>query len=152
MKPIQLIITLLFIFISCSALSASKSLYKWKDKNGVTQFGERPPAGVEYEVIKMRGGKGGSGAAAAPSITSKTSSKEDSDPKMKEQIDKANNYMKESCKIAKLNLDTLNNSARISIDDGEGGSRVLSDEERKQKLEQTQKQIKRFCNSDGKDK
>ncbi len=142
--------TLLAILVSVSAnlaLAADNVLYKWKDAEGNIKYGDRPPKGIPYERIKVRQAK--SGSAAAP-ITEKMDAPKQDNSAVEKELSKAQKQMAEACRIAKANLQTLNNARKIRIAADDGGSRLLSDEEREAKKKETQEQIDNFCNPETK--
>lgn len=142
--------TLLAILVSVSAnlaLAADNVLYKWKDAEGNTKYGDRPPKGIPYERIKVRASK--SGNAAVP-ITQKLDAPKQDNSDVEKELSKAQQQMVEACRIAKANLQTLNNSRKIRVPAEDGGSRLLSDDEREEKKKETQEQIDNFCNPEEK--
>jgi hypothetical protein len=51
----------------------------------------------------------------------------------------------ERCKILQANLQAMQNHGRVKMADANGEVRVLSEDEKQQEMESTQKQIKIFC-------
>ena len=51
-SSIYSIIALLFIQLSMLPANA-EGIYKWKDKSGKTQYGDKPPQGTKAEPLKM---------------------------------------------------------------------------------------------------
>ena len=49
--------TVLLVGVALLGLSTAASateVYRWKDANGVTQYGERPPEGTQAERVALR--------------------------------------------------------------------------------------------------
>ncbi|WP_196140444.1 DUF4124 domain-containing protein [Aliikangiella sp. G2MR2-5] len=136
----------LFFLASVSQdLAAAKYMYKWKGADGQIHYSERPPQGVEYTRIKVAddGGKTTSKVPQAPA------------PKEEKKEEKKSNYAEwrdENCRIAKENLDILHNSGRISQDDGQGGTRLMTDEERKENIKSFTEKRDKYCSSEAEKK
>ena len=145
LKSLVSIIIILSLSTSGFAAKSTKSkVYQWKDANGNIVVSDQPPKDVPYKVITMKTDSSSKNnrkaSAAAPPNKGKTSKND-----FNSQFAQAQEHMKEMCRIAKANLDTLKNAAKIGVDDGEGGTRTLTEEERKEKLSTTQKQIEKYC-------
>jgi hypothetical protein len=141
--------TLLAILLSVGAnlaFAADDVLYKWTDADGNTKFGDRPPKGVPFERIKIRKSK--SDTATTP-ITEKVNAPKQEDSEVQNSISKVQQQMAEACKVAKANLKTLNTARKIRISTDDGGSRLLTDEEREAKKKETQEQIDTYCKNEG---
>ncbi|MCO7225300.1 DUF4124 domain-containing protein [Pleionea sp. CnH1-48] len=143
-KSTLLIGTLLAIFCTLST-AEKKPYYKWKDSEGNVQYGERPPKGVKYEIIKIHSGKKNSRASAKPAATQTDTSQQAEDNSLHNELRKAKERIDEGCRVAKINMETLKTASRIGVDDGQGGRRLITAEEKAKKMEETQKQIDRYC-------
>ncbi|PWK44451.1 DUF4124 domain-containing protein [Pleionea mediterranea] len=139
----NVLITGFLAMFSLMTLAAEDVLYKWKDAEGNIKFGDRPPKGVPFERIKVRRSKS-TGSASA--ITEKLDAKKQDNSDVEEQLSKAQQQMAEACKIAKANMSTLNNASRIKVA-VEGGTRLMTEEEKEAKKKETQRQIDEYCNS-----
>ncbi len=133
---------LLAVILSVSigaAEKATKVTYKWVDENGITQFTERPPQNRAYEkiIVTSSGGRDVEEVSADEAV--ENAKEEALDPV--DEIQKAN---ERNCKIARQNMDVLNNIARIRVTEN-GEERILSPEEKAERIEDTQKQIDTFC-------
>jgi hypothetical protein len=132
--------TLLFItvILAChSVFAAVKIMYKWTDEKGEVHYTERAPKGIEYTRITTHVDADNAAATRVP--TPKT-------PAIKD--DKKSSYgtwRQENCTIATQNLEMLNTASRIGVDDGQGGKRLMSDEEKAKQIAQMQEQIEKYC-------
>ena len=64
----------------------------------------------------------------------------------KQRVQKANKEItQKNCMIAQNNLDTLTNSARV-FTETDGERRLLTDQERSDKLEVAQANVDKYCN------
>ena len=147
-------------FFACVALGvqAEQDFYKWVDEKGVTHYSQSPPEGMNKEsrvetvnvrtripvdaekaladLEKKRGelNKGREEAAA-----------KENGKKNAGQLDaKTRELNKENCVQWQKDLETLQ-KANIREDDGKGNIKVMTEEDKKKRLEQTRKNIKDFC-------
>jgi len=126
------------IFLLSANLSAeNKITYKWTDDEGEVHYTERPPKTGEYTKIITHVDK---------SSVVKTAPKPVSQPEAEEKKDSYGTWRDDNCKIANQNLDILQNAARISVDDGQGGKQLMSDEQKQEKIAQMEKQRDKYCN------
>ena len=138
---ISLSFTLAFL-ISAVNVSAESYTYKWKSADGEVHYTERPPAvGIPFTKIRVKddGRKGQTQSKLETSSSENAASKKD---------DAYKGWREDNCKIANQNLDVLENSGRISTDDGQGGTRLMTDEERKAKVEKMKAKKDKYCAED----
>ncbi|MEE4245088.1 MAG: DUF4124 domain-containing protein [Kangiellaceae bacterium] len=142
MKLKNILAVFLFTTLSAYAASAESYLYKWRDAEGNIKYGDRPPKGFKYERIKVRNSQ--TGKSSAP-ITQKLGEKEQDNSDITKQMNRANEQMKQGCKIAKANLKTLNTASRIKKTEADGGSRLMTPEEIEAKKAEMRQKIKDLC-------
>lgn len=139
----------LALTVSLGALdvsSAEQYIYKWKDAQGMVHYTERrPDPGIPFEKVRRRADKSEKPVAANPSSPQQTSKKDT--PK----DDSYGSWREENCRIATQNLDILQNASRIAQDDGQGGTRLMTDEEKAEKVRKMTEQKDKYCsqNSNG---
>lgn len=146
-------LALLGALLAAPAMAAQ--FYKWTDENGVTHYSETPPpdsvksstaikvpsrqpSGAETAAqnlqkqreaaIKALDEAGKKGTAATPGAAKDN----------KEQY-------AERCKQLKANLAVMESSGRVSEKDDKGEKRILTEEEKAKRIEDTRRQIKAFC-------
>ena len=148
-------LALLGALLAAPAMAAQ--FYKWTDENGVTHYSEAPPpdsvksstaikvpsrqpSGAETATQNLQkqreaalkaldeAGKKGASTANAPAAAKDN----------KEQY-------AERCKQLKANLAVMENSGRVSEKDDKGEKRILTEEEKTKRLDDTRRQIKAFC-------
>lgn len=141
-----------FLFIAfvlmATALPGHAAVYKWTDPDGKVHYGHAPPPGMTSE--KLSPGHPGTPAPPPPDMPSDTASgeagatttappEESSDaPRSKDGKDA------EYCARAQENLKLLLSGQRLRIKQGDE-YHFITDEERARHLDETQKQIQRFC-------
>ena len=149
-KKLLIISTILAMAVSFSA-DANKPIYKWKDSQGNIKYTQsKPPRGTEFETIYQRQSNS---EEKTQTSNSKTSESVDAQEQMlseqkteKQRVQKANKEItKKNCMIAQNNLDTLTNSARV-FTETDGERRLLTDQERSDKLEVAQANVDKYCN------
>jgi len=125
-----------------NAISAEQYIYKWKDAQGMVHYTERPPEpGVAFEKVRRTTDKGQKEIpvrAPQQSASNDDSTKDDS----------YNSWRRDNCKIATQNLDVLQNASRIAQDDGQGGKRLMTDEEKAAQIKKMTEQQQKYCESD----
>lgn len=130
--------------------------YKWTDEQGVTHYSEEPPpqaaknaaevkvqtrtpSGTAAAVENLQKQRDASNKAAADAAKGKTTAA--GTPPAK--ADKS--QYAERCKQLRANLATMESHGRVSEPDEKGEKRVLSDEEKNKRMDETKRQIKAFC-------
>lgn len=141
-------------------LMASAQMYKWKDKNGVTQYSDTPPPSMNVEELKLKNAPPKPAAkeseAAAKKSAPKPGDKLDQDA-TKRQVDAENRKREEeakeaerkvreaNCSSAKVNHNTYKQGGRIIKNDEAGARRYLGDEEIAKGLEDAKQSIEKNC-------
>lgn len=118
---------------------ADAYMYKWKSADGELHYTEYTPAkGIEYERIRV---------TLTRSTQSSDKKKIKPDDKETDLVkdDSYKSWQKENCAMAKKNLDILENAIRIAQDDGEGGTRLMTDEEKQASIEKMKQQRDKYC-------
>jgi len=133
----RILLSMVIFLLSMNLSAEDKITYKWTDDNGEVHYTERPPKTGEYTKIRTRVDK---------STIVKTPSKPIAETKEEEKKDSYGTWRDDNCKIANQNLDILKNAARISVDDGQGGKQLMSDEQKQEKVSQMEKQRDKYCN------
>ena len=143
MKTLARLSTLtIAVMLSLAVVASEKTTkvtYKWVDENGITQFTERPPKDRAYEKIIVTSSGGQEVTEVTADEASEQANEEVVDPIA--EIQAANDR---NCKIARQNMDVLNNISRIRVTE-DGQERILSPEEKADRIKDTQKQIDTFC-------
>ncbi len=140
MKKIAiLLLSILLLAVSSDVFSAKRVMYKWTDDKNEVHYSERAPKDVEYKKI-----------TTYVNENAVTRVKAETPPEKKTEIKISsgyNNWKDENCTIATQNLDMLRNTARIGVDDGDGGKRLMTDEEKQEKIDKMIAQQTKYCKS-----
>jgi len=130
-------VSVLFIFVSVNLIAGEKIMYKWTDDKGEVHYSERAPKGVEYKTIRTY--VDSNVTSSAPVKLPKTPNE------AKETKSSYDTWRDENCTIANQNLEMLKNAKRMGMDDGQGGTRLMSDEEKAEKIAEMEAQRDKYC-------
>lgn len=136
---------LLATIVAASSAFAAKTYYKWVDNDGVTHYSEHKPQGAtnaqEVSVFTGRS-EPTTNVAGKPQEEGDQPGTEATD----EKIDPEALKDPERCRIARKNLETMQNNNRIRMKDpGTGEYRFLSEEEKQQQMKDAQQAIDESC-------
>ncbi len=132
--------------------------YTWVDENGVTNYAERNPEGVNATFVGRSRAYGRPGAVEplpaparqpAPPVTSRSTNEIDPDALVDEEAARLAAELAETkrrnCTIGQNNLAQLKAFARVRVSDEKGENRILTDEEKAAKTEQARQVIRENC-------
>lgn len=141
-------ITALLCLLAASAHTAAESaLYRWKDSEGNPVMSDRPPPqGVQYETISTKSSvvhrvEG----EAPPEAVTPPAEPEPAAPVPGKPVKGLHEKNPEYCEAARKNLEVIDRAPRIRIDDGEGGLRYITDEERAAQRQNNLEVIEAHC-------
>lgn len=138
---------------------AGEDFYKWVDDKGVTHYSQSTPENMtkdrKVETVNVHTHIPVDSDAAIANLAKQRSdaqkARDDAaagkskDKQTEEASAKQKELNKANCAQWKQELELLNGRARINEMDDKGNTKTLSDDEKKKRLEQTQKNIKQFC-------
>ena len=142
--------TLLAASLSLAATEALATVYKWKDEKGVTHYTENPPPDsvkkVETLQVKSRAS---SDATSSIDQLNKDRDRSEQSQSEKKTVDEGksearNEKYKEKCDRLKKDQGLINSGATIRLKEGDN-ERVLSEQEKQDRLDQTQRELKAYC-------
>ncbi|WP_434558649.1 DUF4124 domain-containing protein [Pseudomonas sp. Z5-35] len=130
------------LLVGLSSMSMAGQIYKWVDNQGVTHFGAQPPEGVQATTV----GKSSPPAPKPPAPASGgvIGDQKAIDQQVKQQVEEQEAQLKAFCEQARTNLAQLQNNPRVR-EDVEGEMRRLTDEERRQRIDETRTQVEEHC-------
>lgn len=137
---------LMAALLSAANASQAATIYKWVDAQGVTHFDAQPPAGQqaqEINVQKLPPSTDPTVSTPAPDLDG-AAQQRNIDAKVKNQIKEQEARRAEGCETLRTNLAQLQNNPRVR-EATESGSRRLTEQERKDRLEETEKAISDNC-------
>ncbi|RON21415.1 glycosyltransferase [Pseudomonas brassicacearum] len=124
-----------------SPLCTAAQIYKWVDAQGVTHFDAQPPQGQQATTVVTPSSV--SQPATLPGSKA-IGNQQDIDNTVKKQVAEQQAQLKAFCVQARTNLAQLQNNPRLR-EDVEGEMRRLTDQQRQERISETQKQIVENC-------
>lgn len=146
MKRLLMFILMSIIFITCNSIAAG--IQKWVDEGGQIHYGDSPPARVSSEPIKVSRPPSDPGKPL-PRFTPGEDAEEQVDEHPDQQApvkETSEEQAREACEKAQKDLKILKRSTRIRLKQSDGSVHYMTREEIEQRLEQTEEDIKLFCN------
>ena len=135
-------LTYLVLVVSTS-LNAG-SIHKWVDENGNVHYGDAPPAKTKSESVHVLSAPNNPGKALPRlSVTDSpqpAAGGESGEQEMSE--DQASNI----CEAARQDLEIINTSTRIKLQQADGSIRYLDSAEIAERKTKSQAEVDRFCN------
>ena len=147
----------LLVLLYTATSNAEDEYYTWVDENGVVNYSEHKPPGLDARFISSdqrfgyQNDEPEEQETPAQTTTQQAAAKEERDidveiATQKTRIDKEIAIAKKSnCNIGKLNLAQLQNYNRIKVQGDDGQVRVLSDEEKQSRIDRAKETIKENC-------
>ncbi|AKJ97893.1 MULTISPECIES: DUF4124 domain-containing protein [Pseudomonas] len=131
------------LLVGLSPICVAGQVYKWVDAQGVTHFSAQPPEG-EQAATMIKSTPPAPAKAASPPSGGVVGDQKAIDQQVKKQVAEQEAQLKAFCEQARTNLAQLQNNPRVR-EDVEGEMRRLSDEQRRQRIDETRKQIEENC-------
>lgn len=138
---LKMLLLVLVIALSHTAQAGKKGYWTWTDDKGEPQYSDRPPEGVDAVFVEKNTT---SSAVSSPYQGSNPESEDkepSSGPKTMEGLPEKD---PEVCRQAKSNLAGLR-SARVRITEADGSQHYLTEEEKAEQRERTQRLIDLNC-------
>ena len=127
--------TLLMVGLLVSPWCMAGQIYKWVDAQGVTHFDAQPPQGQEATTVLT---------PSPPPRSNVIGDQQAIDKSVKAQVAEQQAQLQVFCQQARTNLAQLQNNPRIR-EDVEGEMRRLTEQQRQERITETQKQIGDNC-------
>jgi Domain of unknown function (DUF4124) len=136
----------------CVSLSVSAAFYKWVDKNGITQYSQTPPATGSYQELHSSPPAAQSNSEQ-PSQDASSANKESDSNQTKtapqaqheQDIAKQQAAREQNCQLARQRVSILERDGRIRTKAADGSVRVMSEEEKQAKLDESRKMVEEMC-------
>ncbi|QLL12545.1 DUF4124 domain-containing protein [Pseudomonas chlororaphis] len=130
------------LLLAMSLPCQAGQIYRWVDAQGVTHFDAQPPQGVASTAITLP--KNPKGTPRTPPSDKPDTQQQVVDNQDKQQLARQEAERKRFCTQARGSLAQLQNNPRLS-ENTEGGTRRLTEEQRQQRIVETQKAIDNHC-------
>ena len=131
--------------------ATSADVYKWVDKDGQTHYSQQVPRDQQADLIKTPPPPSIDPAEAQKKIDALIEQQQQNDQALKEQRNQAQQetekaaQKKENCRIAQQNLQQYKDNPGRRVVDADGNVTRLSEEDRQQKIQQLQQNVKEYC-------
>lgn len=134
------------LLLALSSAVMAGQVYKWVDAQGVTHFGAQPPQGQAAQALNTATPppKPLEPAQVEPATTGDTEQRA-IDQKVKKQVAEQEAERQRYCTTLRTNLAQLQNNPRVRVEK-DGEMRRLNEEERQERISDTQKKIGDTCN------
>ncbi|WP_078084483.1 DUF4124 domain-containing protein [Microbulbifer mangrovi] len=150
-----------------AATAHADGIYKWVDEDGVVHFTSQPPQKEQVEVVKAprserykkwqdeqqalvaqrkvstAGKPAEESSPEAPQQSTRDNAKKDAEKAATEKAEMAARAQR--CRSAQQRLQELESHARVREVDANGGYRVLPEEEKQQRIQQTRQILQNNC-------
>lgn len=151
----------LALALIAQAAPAADQVYRWVDGQGVVHYGDHPPEGVKATLVGVKpntvqiaspepasrpatGEEAADPEAAEPAPSYAEQSRLDRADKRRQQQEEARKLQAE-CAVMQRQKDWVEPSPRVIVEDGEGNSRRLDDDERLKLLEEASAFLEKNC-------
>lgn len=144
---LSIILPLILLLASPAAWAA---MYKWKDQDGNTQYGQFPPAGVEAQAISPNRQP----AAATRTTSTPQQRLEELEKKQQEQQEsdakaakagELEEQRKANCRISQENLLSLQRGGHHRVRMPDGTVTYLDEPERQRRIEEAREIVEKDC-------
>lgn len=154
------------------ATATADTVYRWRGADGVIAYGERPPVGVEATKVTTYGAPRSATTAAAAEASNTGTSTANPQPAApetgrstaapqrnaaqqkldgelaateQERLAEVTRVRAENCAKARALFDQLTQFARLRVEDESGQTRILTEEERKERVEGVRADMVEYC-------
>ncbi|MCY1394038.1 hypothetical protein D9M71_89520 [compost metagenome] len=147
------------LLLAMTTPAMAAQVYKWVDDKGITHFGSHPPEGTPAASISTSTSQPKSGfplppppkapapaSPKAPVAPSPDDQQKTVDEKVKRDIAQQEAERGKYCAGLRTNLSQLKNNPRVRVQEENGEMRRLPEEERQQRITQTEQAIRENCN------
>lgn len=151
------ILALQSLVFSHSVLANEEPYYTWIDEDGVTNYSQRNPRNVDAAFVSQsqpfgvkrvspqRGSRPGQTPAGEDSANSAPETDIEMDREEQAVKEEIARIRASNCSIGKRTLAKLQAYARIRVRDNDGGERLLTEDEKQQRMERAKKTIEENC-------
>ena len=136
---------LIYLILAVSTSLNAGSIQKWTDENGNVHYGDAPPARTKSENVRVLSAPSNPGKALPRLNSSNDSGQAENDKAAGNKQEVSDKQASNICASARADLDLLNNSIRIKLQQPDGEVRYLNESEIAERKAATQIEVNRFC-------
>lgn len=154
----NLILILVVVGLWAPHALAEEEYYTWVDENGITNYAERNPEGIDATYVSRNRAFGQRAPTGRPGSTpgqstemqqTPVTSSTDPDALVDEQAAilaaEVAEIKRKNCEIGKNNLAQIKAFSRLRVEDENGQSRILTDDEKEERAERARQTIRDNC-------
>lgn len=133
----------------------AETIYKWVDETGTVHYGERPPEGVDAELVTVRSAR--PETAEDPYAETRTAQAEQKEANAERMVEESAAFeqrqqeqarIEAACAAQKARLEQLIPRSKVLLQNADGTSRMLGDDERLKMIDDAQKFVDENCQDD----
>lgn len=128
---------LTYLVLVVSTTLNAGTIHKWVDENGNVHYGDAPPVKTKTENVRVQAAPSNPGRAL-PRLSVPDNSR---NAQQEISPEKASAI----CQAARKDLDIINTSDRIRVQEADGTERYLGDAEISERKSRAQNEVKQFC-------
>jgi len=143
--------TLIGTILLLAMAGAHAAMFKWKDAQGNTQFGQFPPAGVEAERMKAPRSPVSSSSKTGSNLQDRVKALEEKQDQDKENAQAAKEdkeraeQQEQQCKNARKTVNMLERGGNRRYRMPDGSVKRLDVNETRRRIDESKKYIKEYC-------
>ena len=136
--------------IASTQVYADTIVYKWFDGTGKVIYSQTPPPnGTPFEIVERKSpvvlDTSANNNQVAKTQTGNNQQSQAEKQQEQERLAQSEQIKQENCAQAQTNLSSLTSRGQVTIKEGDL-YRKLTEEERQQRISQSEQQIAEFCN------
>ena len=136
---------LIYLILAISTSLTAGSIQKWTDENGNVHYGDVPPVKTRSENVRVQSAPSNPGKALPRLNSSDDSDQAAGDNDEDNKQEGSEEQSSKNCAVARSDLDIINNSIRVKLQEPDGNVRYLNESEIAERKAAAQAQVSRFC-------
>jgi hypothetical protein len=136
---------LIYLLLATSTSLTAGTIQKWTDENGNVHYGDAPPVSTKSEDVRVQSAPSNPGKALPRLNSSDDSDQAAGDNDEDNKQEGSEEQASKNCAIARSDLDIINNSIRVKLQEPDGNVRYLNESEIAERKAIAQAQVSRFC-------
>jgi len=136
---------LIYLILATSTSLNAGSIHKWVDENGNVNYGDAPPVKTTSESVRVLSAPSNPGKALPRLNSSSAPGESANDKAAANKPETSEEQASKNCASARADLDIINNSIRVKLQEPDGNVRYLSETEIAERKAASQAQVKQFC-------
>ena len=136
---------LIYLILAISTSLNAGSIQKWTDENGNVHYGDAPPVKTKSENVRVLSAPSNPGKALPRLNSSDDSSQVENGNAAGNEQGVSDEQASNICASARADLDIINNSIRIKLQEPDGNVRYLNESEIAERKAASQAEVNQFC-------